>query len=346
MERKDVKNLSLDELKRTMARLSEDPYRAEQVYSWIYQKGVESFREMKNLPKGLIDKMAERFYIASLKLREHLVSKDGTEKLLFGLEDGNLIESVLIHAPERKTVCISTQVGCRYRCLFCASGKIGFIRDLTASEIVGQALFIRNKLKRKISNYVFMGMGEPLDNYVNTEKAILIMNDKKGLDIGSRRITISTCGLVPGIEKLKGLEQAVNLSISLHAVDNSLRDELVPANRRYPIEQLIKACESYMDKKRRIITLEYVLIDRKNDSAKDAEKLAKIAKKLRAKINLLACNPVSAVDCNAPSADKINSFMRKLKRNGASVTLRRSKGNDIYAACGQLAGKVRRTTVS
>lgn len=218
---------------------------------------------------------------------------------------------------------------------------MSFIRDLTASEIVGQVLFVKIRLRHKISNCVFMGMGEPLDNYYNTEKAILIMNERKGLDIGSRRITISTCGIIPGIERLKDLKPQVNLSLSLHAVEQNLRDKLVPANRRYPLGELIKVCENYIVKKGRIITLEYLLIKGKNDSLRDAEKLAKIAERLKAKINLLACNSVPGTAYKAPHPGRINLFMQQLKRCGANTTLRKSKGEDIDAACGQLAGKIK-----
>ncbi len=338
MKREDIKNYTLKELREILAGMDESAYRARQIFSWIYKKNMASFAEMANLPKPLVKKLDNTYNIDTLHLSKRLVSKDRTEKFLFKLHDGNYIEAVLIYAKGRETLCVSSQVGCKYACSFCASGRMGFTRNLSTSEIVGQVIYPRLRLKHNITNYVFMGMGEPLDNYENVSKAILIMNDKYGLDIGARRITLSTCGLVPGIERLAGLGLQINLSISLHAAYNQLRDKLVPINKRYPIEALIDVCELYLKKTGRVITLEYVLIKDKNISLEDAKGLAKIAGRLKAKVNLIAYSGVPGLDHDPPEKEDIAAFVNNVKKNGVSVTLRLSKGQDIQAACGQLAG--------
>jgi len=341
MDKQDIKDFTLKELGEAIVGIDEPIYRAKQIFSWLYQKGICSFKEMNNLPDKLIDKLGRHYYISSLNLCKQFKSKDGTEKFLFELSDGNFIETVLIYTKKRKTACLSTQVGCKFACSFCASGRIGFVRNLTPSEITNQILFLEHGLKHKITNYVFMGMGEPLDNYENTSKALLIMNDPKGLGIGARRITISSCGIVPGIDKLKDLGLKINLSISLHAANNKLRSELVPINKRYPLEELIEACQRYIEKTERAITLEYVLIKNKNHSLQDAAQLAAIAKRLRAKVNLIACSAVQGLNFSSPSLKDINIFMKDLVKRKVNVILRKSKGADIQAACGQLAGKER-----
>lgn len=339
MGKENIRNFTLAELEESFRKIQEPSYRAKQVFGWIYRMGISNFGQMKNIPKPLKEKLASYYNINTLEPSEHLKSKQNTEKLLFKLPDGNFIETVLICKGSRKTVCLSTQVGCKFNCTFCASGMRGFKRDLTPSEIVSQLLFVQYALKHKITNLVFMGMGEPLDNYGNVSKAIMIINDPEGISIGARRITVSTCGIVPGIEKLSGLGLQVNLSISLHAGNDKLRDQLVPVNKRYPLGTLIKACKKYLETTGRIITLEYVLIKGRNDSHKDADELAAIAKTLKAKVNLIACNAVPAMGVTAPERKDVNAFMQDLIKRGVIVTLRESKGDDIFAACGQLAGK-------
>jgi len=333
--------LTLEELKKAIVEMEEPAYRARQIFSWLYQKGANDFNEMTNIAKPLRDKLNQRFHIGTLEVSEHLKSTDGTEKFLFKLTDGNFIETVLIYARNRKTVCVSTQVGCKFACIFCASGLRGFVRDLTPGEITNQILFLQHNLSHKITNYVLMGMGEPLDNYENVSNAITIMNDPEGMAIGARRITISTCGIIPGMEKLKDLGLQINLSVSLHATNNRLRDELMPINRKYPLEELIKACEDYIRSSGRIITLEYILIKGKNDSLKDADELGPIAKRLKAKVNLVPCSPIPGQNFQSPERRSINIFMNRLLKRGANATLRESKGKDIKAACGQLAGKAK-----
>lgn len=337
MAEKDIKNLTLGELQRQMAEINEPPYRAKQVFFWLYRKGICAFDEMGNMPKELRDKLAKHYYISRLELIEHLQSADHTEKFLFGLNDGNFIESVLIYAMARETLCLSSQVGCKFACAFCASGHNGFVRNLFVSEIINQALFLQHERAHKITNYVFMGMGEPLDNYENVSKAILIMNDAKGMAIGARRITVSTCGIIPAIEKLKDLKLQINLSVSLHAADNKLRDELMPINKQYPLEKLIKACKDYINKAGRMITLEYILINGVNDSIEDAGKLAAIAKELKAKVNLVPFSKNFNINFKPGRKNNADIFMKRLIKNGIGATLRDSKGSDIRAACGQLA---------
>lgn len=337
MDKKDIKNFTIEELRKELNKIREASYRASQIFDWIYKKGVCEFSKMKNLPGPLKDKLTRVYRIGSIRLKEHLKSSDGTEKFLFELSDGHFIETVLIYSGSRKTVCLSAQVGCKFGCAFCASGTKGFTRNLTTSEILDQILFLQRVLSHKITNFVFMGMGEPLDNYKNLSKAILIMNSTEALEIGAKRITVSTCGVVPGIEKLKHLGIQANLSISLHAVDNKLRDILVPINKVYPLERLITACEDYIDEADRRITLEYVLIKGKNHSLKDATGLSRIAKSLKAKVNLIPYSPVSGKDFEVPLKKDILAFKAGLVKDSIKVTMRESKGGDIQAACGQLA---------
>jgi len=339
MSRKNIKDLTLEELKRAIAAMGEPAYRARQIFSWLYRRGISDFNEMTNIPKTLSDKLQDNYFISNLAPAEHLKSADGTEKLLFKLPDGNFIETVLIYAGKRKTICLSTQVGCKFACTFCASGKLGFTRNLTPAEIINQILFLRDNLKHEITNYVLMGIGEPLDNYENVSRAIMIMNDPEGMAIGARRITISTCGVIPGMNKLRNLGLQVNLSVSLHATNNRLRDTFMPINKRYPLEKLIKASEDFINSTGRMITLEYILIKGKNDSLRDADELAKIAKRLKAKVNLVPCSSVPGTDFQSTPKKEIEKFIDRLIQRKVNATLRDSKGADIQAACGQLAGR-------
>ena len=339
MDKKEIKDLPLQELEKAMAEMSEPPYRARQIFFWLYRKGVRDFNGMKNLPKPLRDKLDQHYSIGRADPCEHQHSADGTEKFLFKLRDAQFVETVLIPAAKRKTVCISTQVGCKLACSFCASGKNGFMRNLTPSEILNQVLYLQHTLKQNVTNYVFMGMGEPLDNYENVAKAITIMNDARGMNVGARRITVSTSGIVPGIEKLKELKLQVNLAVSLHAVSDKLRNVLMPINKRYPLEELIKACEEFKRKTGRMMTLEYVLLKGVNDSLEDAEGLAAIAKRLKVKVNLIPYSEVPDLNFRRPERKEMGAFMKRLAQKGTKATLRESKGRDIQAACGQLAGK-------
>ena len=337
--KENIKNITLPELKKRIAALGEAPYRAAQVFDWVYRKKVSCFPDMRNLPKSLIEKLEKNYQVESLILSNSMMSKDGTEKFVFKTKDEKFVETVLITSKKRITICISTQIGCKFRCPFCATGIAGFERDLEISEILEQVIFCQKNAGAEITNFVFMGMGEPLDNYDNLYGAIILMNKKEALNIGARRITVSTCGFIPGIERLSDLELQVNLSVSLHAVNDSLRNELVPINKKFPLEKLINSCEHYVEKKGRLITLEYVLIKGKNVSPGDADALAGIAKRLKAKINLIEASPVPGSSFRAPSREEIDVFKKRILNKRVSVTLRVSKGSDIKAACGQLEGK-------
>jgi len=337
--KKDIRDLSLDELKEEITGMGQPPHRARQIFLWLNRKNAGSFDKMTDLPKSLIAQLKKKFIIGTLECAEHLKAKDGTEKFLWKLDDGEHVETVFIREKKRRTLCLSSQVGCRFKCPFCASGTGGFIRNLRVSEIIGQVLRAGEICACRMTNIVFMGMGEPLDNYDNLTGAIRMINHPDGAGIGARKITVSTCGIVPGILKLKEFPLQVELSVSLHAADDALRNELVPANRKYPLKELISACREYYEKTGRVITLEYALINGRNDSAGDAEKLARIAQKLKAKVNLIDCSPVAELACAGSGREKMGRFKERLRSEKVTVTVRKSRGGDILAACGQLAAR-------
>jgi 23S rRNA (adenine2503-C2)-methyltransferase len=332
----DIRDLTRDELAAEFESMGELAYRADQIFSWLYSRGAKSFGDFTDLPKSLREKLAGRFSLRTLTADEILRARDGTEKYLFRLSDGLGIEAVLIPAGARRTVCLSTQAGCKLGCVFCASGLHGFKRNLQPFEIVGQVLYLRERLEAALTNIVFMGMGEPLDNFENLVRAIRILNDPKGLGIAARRMTVSTSGIVPGIERFKDIGLQVNLSISIHAADETLRERLMPVSRKYPLEKLLAACEDYLREGGRKLTFEYVLIDGVNDRLADADGLVRIARRLRAKVNLIPYSPVEGLDFRTPQKDRIRNFIRRLELKGVGVTLRQSKGREIRAACGQL----------
>jgi 23S rRNA (adenine2503-C2)-methyltransferase len=338
--KKNIKDLTLEELKAELAGMGEPTYRAGQIFAWLYQKGAANFEAFTNLPKRFKDKLGAEYSISRLELYSVFRSQDRTQKFLFKLDDGNFIETVLIPSGARTTICLSTQVGCKFSCAFCASGLKGFVRNLTPAEMVNQVLFLRHDPNAPASNVVFMGMGEPLDNYENVAGAIRIMNSAEGLGVAARRITVSTCGIIPGIGRFMGLGLQVNLSISLHAAKDETRTRLMPVNKKYPLEALIRACRDYIEGGGRKITLEYVLIRGMNDSPTDADGLARIAHRLKAKVNLIPFSPVPGLPCETPSEDVIRLFVERLEERNVPVTLRHSKGGDIQAACGQLAGRI------
>ena len=350
MEKQDIKNFTIEELEKQLVEISEPSYRAGQIFDWLYRKGVLEFSRMQNLPNDLQKRMDAVFYISRPEIAEIAQSADGTEKFLFQLTgrgrspsptQTEYVETVLIPDRERKTVCLSTQVGCKYKCAFCASGGSGFTRNLTLAEIINQLLFIRFKHNQKPTNVVFMGMGEPFDNYENLVRAISVINHPKSLGIGARKITVSTCGIIPGIERFQNLGQQVELSVSLHAADEELRSVLMPVSKKYPLKELIPVLADYTKKTGRVITLEYLLVRDINDSVDCAEKLAEMAKSLKAKINLLGYSPVPEKPYQAPEKKDVLLFADRLIRKGVTVTIRKSRGKDIAAACGQLAGKRR-----
>jgi len=296
IQKKDIKNFTLNELQEEVKNIGVEKYRATQLFNLLYKKGIEDFREMLGLPASFRDLLQENYYISKIELVKLAKSKDKTEKYLFKLKDENLIESVLIFSDERVTECISSQIGCKYNCLFCESGKKGFIRNLTVSEILNQVLLAKKKMKSNPNNIVFMGIGEPLDNYDNVVKAICILNSKDAFNIGARKITISTCGVIPAIKRLQERDWQIELSISLHAPENKLRSYLMPVNNLYPLPDLIEVCRNYADKTNRQITFEYILIKGVNDSLIYADELLTLhptpycRRPLLPRLNLLKIN--------------------------------------------------------
>jgi 23S rRNA (adenine2503-C2)-methyltransferase len=342
LEKRDIRDFTRDELEHELKKWGQPPYRAAQIFDWLYQKGAFTFAAFSDLPKSLRQKLEDNFYLRSLSLADRTSSSDGTEKFLFELADGNFIETVLIPAAKRKTLCLSTQVGCKFACVFCASGMGGFRRNLLPSEILGQILYLRNRLNVNLTNFVLMGMGEPLDNYENVVKSIQIMNDPGGLGIAARRITISSAGITPALRRLTTLGLQVNLSISLHSARDEVRSKLMPINKKYPLEGLLQAGEGYAERSGRMMTLEYILLRGINDSVDDARRLAEVARRLKAKVNLIPYSRICGLGFEASSRDKAELFLRGLVARSVSATLRRSKGADIQAACGQLAGRLKK----
>ncbi len=334
----DLKDLSLKELEDRIGQWQFPQFHAAQIFSWIFKRGVLEFENMTDLPVGLRSKLMDNFSLKSLKIKKKLVSLDGTEKFLFQLKDLLAIETVLIPAEDRLTACVSSQVGCKFACLFCASGIGGFKRNLTTGEIVEQVLCLKYGSKSKnLTNLVFMGIGEPLDNYDNVLKAIKNINSKHGLGLGARKITVSTCGVIPGIIRLIAENLQIELSVSLHAADDQTRSLLVPINKKYPLKLLIGACKEYIEKTNRQITFEYVLIKDVNSNLESAQKLAKIAQNLKTcKINLIPVNTIKEKNIYPPNKLEILFFKDRLVKSGVNVTLRKARGQDILAACGQL----------
>jgi 23S rRNA (adenine2503-C2)-methyltransferase len=340
----DIKSRTLDELKQHLAAIGEPSYRADQVMEWVYRKRARSFSEMTDLPQPLRDRLAGDFTFGNLDAARVLGSRDTTRKFLLRLNDGSLIESVLIPASpalygqrsDRRTICISTQVGCAYGCKFCASGLEGFSRNLRADEIVDQVITLERESGEKIDNIVFMGMGEPLANFENLMRAVDIINASWGVGIGARRITVSTSGLVPQIKKLADDSMQIRLAISLHGASDVVRSQIMPVNRRYNLATLIEACSYYTSRKKQRLTFEYILISELNDSDEQAHLLARLAGKLQAKINLIPYNTVEGLPWCRPSRNRQENFLSILRCHGVVATLRREKGHDIEAACGQL----------
>jgi len=340
----DIKSLRLEEFQAKLGELDEPKYRAAQIADWLYKKRVTSFDEMTDLPQSLRAELARQFSFDKIDTVRVLGSKDSTHKFLFRLPDGNLIESVLIPASpalygeksDRRTICISTQVGCAYGCKFCASGLEGFSRNLRANEIVDQIIAVERASGQKIDNIVFMGMGEPLANLDNLMRAIGIINAPWGLGIGARHITVSTSGLAPQIRELADEPLQIRLAISLHGATDEVRDRIMPINRRYNIDVLLSAGDYYTSRKKQRLTFEYILIAGVNDSDEQAHLLAKHARRLSAKVNLIPYNTVAGLPWSRPSSNRQENFLSILRAAGSAATLRREKGHDIEAACGQL----------
>ena len=345
-----IRSLHLDELTRLLAAQGQPAYRAKQVTDWLYKKRIDSYAAMTDLPAATRAQLVEKFDFVRPEVVRVLGSKDTTRKFLFRLADGNLIESVLIPASpalygetsDRRTACVSTQVGCAYGCKFCASGLDGFTRNLDAGEIVDQLLAIERESGERIDNIVFMGMGEPLANLTNLLRAIRIINAPWGLEIGARHITISTSGLAPQIRKLAAEPAQFRLAISLHGATDEVRSQIMPVNRKYPLATLLAACDEYVAQKKRLM-FEYILIAGVNDTDEQAHALARHALRLSAKINLIPYNTVEGLEWSRPSRNRQETFLRILRDHGAVATLRREKGHDIAAACGQLRLQTKRS---
>lgn len=336
---KNIKDYNLDELQEELINMGEKKFRAEQIFKWIYKEKVKSFDEMTNLSIELREKLKENYTMCNYNILKKQESKDGTKKYLFDVLDGNAIETVLMQYHHGKTVCVSSQIGCKMGCKFCASTGIQFVRNLTAGEIVEQILAVEQDVNDKISNIVFMGIGEPLDNYDNVIKAIKIMNNPKGLEIGTRHISISTSGLVPRIYDLANEKIQCTLSISLHATTDEKRSSMMPVNNRYNIEELMKACKDYIKITNKRISFEYALAKDNNDNLEDAQRLVDLLKGMLCHVNLIPINKIENGKFSKSTNENILKFRDFLNEHGIVATVRRELGSDIDAACGQLRRK-------
>ena len=336
---RNIYDLSKEELENYFESIGDKKFRAVQILEWLYRKKVTSFDEMTNLSKKAIEVLRENFIIEGLNLKTKYVSSDGTIKFLFSLNDGNLIETVLMRHNYGNSVCVTSQVGCNMGCSFCASGELGKVRNLTLAEMALQVLYVDNFLSEqneRVSNIVVMGIGEPFDNYETLLKFLTIVNYPKGLEIGARHITVSTCGIVPKIYEFAEFPLQINLAVSLHAPTNELRSKMMKINKVYKIEELMEALKYYLDKTNRRITFEYILIKGVNDSDKDAFDLIKLVRNINCYVNLIPYNEVITNPYKATSHERCEEFFEILRKNGVNATLRMEHGNDVAAACGQL----------
>ncbi len=342
----DLRELTLDELEQAVAEAGERAYRARQVMRWLWAHDAESANTMHEIPSGLRQYLKQHFRIGGMAVSHVARAADGTRKLLLRLEDGAEIESVIIPMDERTTLCISSQAGCAMACQFCATARMGLHRNLAAGEILSQITAARRELTpdERLTNYVFMGMGEPLANYARLSRALTIMTSEWGLAISPRRITVSTVGLVPTMERLLA-DFPVNLAVSLHAASDELRDRLAPINRRYPLAQLLDACRRLPLNRRSRITFEYVMLRGINDSPEDARRLLRMVAPLKCKVNLIFFNPFPAARFQPSPRAQVEDFQAILLRGNLTATIRESRGQDIAAACGQLYAERRRGAV-
>ncbi|OLA13505.1 MAG: 23S rRNA (adenine(2503)-C(2))-methyltransferase [Coprococcus sp. 43_8] len=337
MEKKDIASYSFEELQEEMLAIGEKGFRSRQIYSWIHEKLVDDFEEMTNLPKTLRQKLEAAYEIRRVEMEKRQISKiDGTNKFLFCLKDGNMVESVLMKYKHGNSVCISSQVGCRMGCRFCASTLDGLERNLTPSEMLRQVYQIQKITGERVSNIVIMGTGEPLDNYDNFLKFIHMVSDEHGLNISQRNITASTCGIVPNIRRLAEEKLQITLSVSLHAPDDETRSSIMPVNDAYPVERLMKACRYYFDTTGRRISYEYMMARDKTDRPWQAEKLAKLLRGRPGHVNLIPLNEVEESPLSPSKPETVRRFQQALEKRGVTATVRRKLGPDIDAACGQL----------
>ncbi|MBP9733644.1 MAG: 23S rRNA (adenine(2503)-C(2))-methyltransferase RlmN [Candidatus Omnitrophica bacterium] len=334
----DLLNYDPEAMRELFGERGIDKYRADQVVEWIYRRGVYSFDKMVNLPASLRASLMSEFAINVGEIVQKSGSReDDSVKLLVRFGDGEMAETVYIPRKLRRTVCVSSQVGCKFGCVFCASGQAGFARNLTSGEIVAQVLHARDVSDTKdISHIVFMGMGEPFDNYGEVLAAIRRLNDPKCFEIGARKITVSTSGLVPKIDSFSEKGIQVELSVSLHGANDEVRGKLMPVNRRWPVKELIESCKNYVDKTNRVITFEYLLAKGLNASISDAKELAMLLREVHCKVNLIPLNPIPEFEYKRPTYPEIKAFQDVLVRNEVPATVRFSRGNEIAAACGQL----------
>lgn len=336
---RNIYELTLTDLKEYFISIGLKPFRAIQVYEWLYRFHVRSFDEMTNIKKEVIDNLKKDFKIQLYEVADHQKSADGTEKFLFRLEDGNLIESVLMRHNYGTSICVTSEVGCNMGCAFCASGMKKKLRNLTTGEMVLQLESVYESIKEKISHIVVMGIGEPFDNYDNVLRFLRVVNEPHGLEIGARHISVSTCGLVPMIYQYSKENLQSNLAISLHAPNNEIRSQIMPINKAYQIEELVKAISDYIDTTNRRVTIEYILIDGLNDTVKCANELADLLHGLNVYINLIPYNEVKEKPFKRSSKEQMRKFYDTLKKRSMNVTLRLEQGADIDAACGQLRSK-------
>ena len=336
---KNIKDYNLEELKQELVQMGEKPFRAEQIFKWIHEENVTSFDDMTNISLELREKLKQNFTMCIFKIIKKQVASDGTIKYLFDVLDGNAIETVLMKYHHGYSICVSCQIGCKMGCKFCASTGIAFVRSLTSGEIVEQLLAVERDQNIKISNVVFMGIGEPLDNYENVVNAIRIINNQKGINIGARHISVSTSGLVPKIYQLAEENIQCTLSISLHATTDEQRSKMMPVNNLYNIEELLKACKDYITKTNRRISFEYALAKENNDNLEDAKRLVKLLKGMNCHVNLIPINKIENGTFTKSTNENILKFRDYLNDHGIVATVRRELGSDIDAACGQLRRK-------
>ncbi|GAB4371911.1 MAG: 23S rRNA (adenine(2503)-C(2))-methyltransferase RlmN [Calditrichia bacterium] len=337
--------MDLTQLTEVMRVAGEADYRARQIYKWIYGKNVDSFQQLTNIPQSLRDWLESRFRLRSLQLEKEEESRDGTRKFLWKLIDGHRIESVLIPEGKRRTLCISSQVGCSFGCKFCATGTMGLVRNLTPGEIVEQVLQVNKIMSSPVTNVVFMGMGEPFLNYPRVVQACKILNDPEGVAISNRRITISTSGVIPKIYQYTDDGLPYKLAISLHAPNQALREKIMPIAKKFPLDELIAGVKYYLDaKKQNRVTFEYVLLHGVNDSPREARQLISLLSPLRCKLNLIPCNQ-NFLGFQPPSPQQLEEFYTLMLKAPFAVTVRKNRGEDITGACGQLAVEVQAKTI-
>ena len=335
--RKDIKSMTLEEVTEEMAALGEKSFRAKQIYDWIHVKLAGSFDQMSSLSKELRQKLKDNYSLTCLSITDERISRiDGTRKFLFCLEDGNIIESVWMQYHHGNSVCISSQVGCRMGCRFCASTLDGLERNLTTAEMLDQIYRIQTLTGERVSNIVIMGSGEPLDNYDNVIRFLRMISDENGLNISQRNITLSTCGIVPNILRLAEENIQITLALSLHAPNDEVRKTLMPIANRYSLKEILPACQTYFEKTGRRLTFEYSLVSGVNDNLDEAKALTSLLKNMHGHVNLIPVNPIKERDYRQSDRKAIEAFKSYLEKNGINVTVRREMGRDINGACGQL----------